>query len=73
MELSEAEIQVLASLEKADNEGEPTDKSSLEAKASRFWIFREDWSEAYSSLLARGLLEDDEEGYRLTEAGRPLA
>ena len=73
MELSEAEIQVLASMEKADIEGEPTDKSSLEAKASRFWIFREDWSEAYSSLLARGLLEDDEEGYRLTEAGRPLA
>ena len=73
MELSEAEIQVLASLEKAGVEGGPTDRPSLEAKADRFWIFREDWSEAYSSLVAKGLLEGNEEGYRLTQAGRPLA
>jgi SAM-dependent methyltransferase len=73
MEFSEAEIQVLASLEKADIEGGPTDRSSLEAGADRFWVFLEDWSEAYPNLVAKGLLEGDEDGYRLTEAGRPLA
>lgn len=73
MELSEAEIQVLASLEKAHIEGGPSDRSTLEADADRFWIFREDWSEAYSSLAAKGLLEGNEEGFRLTGAGRPLA
>jgi hypothetical protein len=73
MELSEAEIQVLASMEKAGVEGGPTGRPSLEANADGFWIFREDWSEAYSSLAAKGLLEGNEEGYRLTQAGRPLA
>ncbi len=73
MELSEAEIQVLASLEKAGIEGGPTDRSSLEAGSDRFWVFREDWSEAYSSLVAKGLLKGDDEAYRLTEAGRPVA
>jgi len=73
MELSEAEIQVLASLEKADIEGEPTDSSSLNAAADRFWVFLEDWSEAYPSLVAKGLIGGNEEGYRLTQTGRPLA
>ncbi len=73
MELSEAEIQVLASLEKADIEGASSARSSLEAEAERFWIFREDWSGAYTSLAAKGLLEGDDDGYRLTAAGRPLA
>ena len=73
MELSEAEIQVLASLEKAETEGLPADRSSLEDDAERFWIFREDWSDAYGSLAAKGLLEGNDDGYRLTAAGRPLA
>lgn len=73
MDLSAAEIQVLASLEKAATENEPTDRGSLEASADRFWIFRENWSDAYPSLVAKGLIEGEEKGYRLTEAGRPLA
>ena len=73
MPLSEAEIQVLASLEKAGIEEKPTSRSALEADADRFWVFLEDWSEAYSSLIAEGLLEGNEDGYRLTAAGRPLA
>ncbi len=72
-ELDEAEIQVLASLEKAGGEGGATDRSSLEAGADRFWIFREDWSKAYASLVAKALVAGDEDGYRLTEEGRPLA
>ena len=50
-----------------------TDKASLEAGADRFWVFREDWSQAYSSLVAKCLVEPDDDGYRLTESGRPLA
>jgi ubiquinone/menaquinone biosynthesis C-methylase UbiE len=73
MDLSEAEIQVLASLAKADIEGGPTDRSSLEANAERFWIFRENWSEAYSSLAAKELIEGDDDGYRLTDPAGPLA
>jgi len=73
MELSESEIQVLASLQKANIEAGPTDRSSLEAHAARFWIFLEDWSEAYPSLVAKGLIAGNDDGYRLTEAGRPLA
>lgn len=73
MNLSEAEIQVLASLELAFTENEPTDRSSLEKSGERFWIYLEDWSEAYSSLLAKGLTEGGDEGFRLTDAGRPLA
>ena len=62
MDLSEAEIQVLASLEKAVLVGAQTDRSSLEAEADWFWIFREDWSGAYLNLAAKGLIEGSEEG-----------
>jgi ubiquinone/menaquinone biosynthesis C-methylase UbiE len=72
MDPSEAEIQVLASLEKAGNESTPTDRRSLESSGERYWIFLENWSEAFPSLVAKGLIEGDERGYRLTEAGRPL-
>ncbi len=72
MNLSEAEIQVLASLRRAEIEAEPSDKATLEKHGERYWVFREDWSNAYSSLIDRGLIDGDEGGYRLTEAGRPL-
>lgn len=72
-DLNEAEIQVLASLQKAGAEGGSTDRSSLEADADRFWIFREDWSAAYASLIAKALIAGDKDEYRLTEDGRPLA
>lgn len=71
MNLSEAEIQVLASLRRAEIEAEPSDKATLEKHGERFWDFLEDWSNAYSSLMEGGLIDGDEEGYRLTEAGRP--
>jgi hypothetical protein len=47
MNLSEAKIQVLASLENAGLEAAPTDRASLEMGGERFWIFIEDWSEAF--------------------------
>ena len=72
MNLTEAEIQVLASLQAAELDAAPTDKATLERGGERYWIFLEDWSEAFPSLIARGLIEGDASGYRLSEAGRPL-
>ena len=72
MNPSEAEIQVLASLQGAEIKEQPTDRASLEKGGERYWIFLEDWSGAFSSLAAKGLIEGDEAGYRLTDAGRPL-
>jgi ubiquinone/menaquinone biosynthesis C-methylase UbiE len=72
MALSEAEIQVLASLEKAGVEAAPTDRASLEKSGERYAIYLDDWSGAFSSLVAKGLIEGGDSGYRLTETGRPL-
>ncbi len=72
MNLSEAEIQVLASLQAAELDAAPTDRATLEKGGERFWIFLEDWSEAFPSLIAKGLVAGDESGYRLTDSGRPL-
>jgi ubiquinone/menaquinone biosynthesis C-methylase UbiE len=73
MQLSEAEIQVLASLDKAGLEGSGTDRAALEAGGERFWLFLEDWSAAFQSLAAKGLIGGTEAGFHLTDAGRPLA
>lgn len=71
--LSEAEIQVLASLRRTELEGELADKATLEESRQRYWIFAVDWSDAYSSLVDKGLIQGDERCYQLTETGRPLA
>ena len=72
MNLTEAEIQVLASVQAAELNAAPTDRAALEKGAERYWIFLEDWSGAFPSLIASGLIDGDESGYRLTEAGKPL-
>ena len=72
MNLSEAEIQVLTSLQAAELDAAPTDRATLEKGGERYWIFLEDWSEAFPSLIAKGLIDGDKSGYRLTEAGSPL-
>ena len=73
MKLDEAEIQVLATLRKAELEGLDGDRASLEREGERFRTFREDWSSAYGSLMEKGLIEGDDGGYRLTDAGRSPA
>jgi ubiquinone/menaquinone biosynthesis C-methylase UbiE len=70
--MNEADIQVLASLRRAELESESSDRATLESRADRFWIFVEDWADSYSRLISEGLIEGDDNGYRLTEAGRPL-
>lgn len=76
MDLTEAEIQTLASLARAEARAEMNShgfsRSELEAGADRFWIFKEDWTGAFASLLEKGLIAGDDSGYRLTGAGRPL-
>lgn len=72
MELNEAEIQVLASICRAEKEKAPVDKASLEQSGKRYLNYLEDWSNAYSSLVDKDLIIDDEEGYHLTESGRPF-
>ena len=73
MTTSEAEIQVLATLRKAELEGLSADRRSLEVLGNRYRKFLVDWSGAYGSLGGKGLIEGDDEGYRLTETGRPPA
>lgn len=73
MNLNEAEIQVLASLRRAELEGKPRDRATLEKTRQRYWMFCEDWSLAYGSLVEKRFVEGDPRGYRLTDAGRPLA
>jgi ubiquinone/menaquinone biosynthesis C-methylase UbiE len=72
VKLNESEIQLLATLRKAELEGHGSDRITLEAMGTRYWTFLEDWSDAYASLLDKGLVDADDEAYGLTEAGRPL-
>ncbi len=74
MNLSEAEIQILATLRRADLEGAPSDKATLvEEGRRRYWVFCENWSGAFSSLVNKGLLQRDERRLKLTKTGTPLA
>jgi len=72
MDLNEAEIQVVATIYSAETEKNPVDKASLDKIGKRYLDYLEDWSGAYSSLIDKGLIAGGEEGYHLTEAGRPL-
>ena len=71
MILNEAEIQVLATLYRAEAEDNPVDKSSLEESGKRYRNYLVDWSGAYTSLVDKGLITGDEGGYHLIETGRP--
>ena len=73
MNLSEAEIQLLATLQAATLKKSPTNRAALDKQGERYWIYLEDWSNAYSSLAAKGLVDGDEQAWRLTEDGRPVA
>ena len=69
----EADIQVLASIRRAEVAGESSDRTTLESHADRYWKYLEDWSGSWERLLSGGLIEGDDSGYGLTESGRPLA
>jgi ubiquinone/menaquinone biosynthesis C-methylase UbiE len=71
--MNEADIQVLASIRRAEVEGESSDRAKLESGADRYWKYLEDWSDSWQRLLNNGLIQGDESGYSLTDRGRPLA
>jgi ubiquinone/menaquinone biosynthesis C-methylase UbiE len=71
--MNEADIQVLASIRRAEVEGEASDRTTLESHAGRYWKYLEDWSDSWTRLTNEGLIEGDDSGYRLTNTGRPLA
>lgn len=74
MAFNEAEMQALALLFAAENNGGPADHAGLaKAGEERYWIYKEDLSTALPALLERGLIEGDDSGYRLTDEGRPKA
>lgn len=73
MELTEAEMQVLASIYRVDSDGQRADRAAVEKLGERYWVFKEDWSSAFDDLVAKALIAGDDQGYTLTEAGRPVA
>ena len=72
-DFTEAEIQLLASLEKASQESLPSTRQALIQGGDRFWRFLEDWSDAFESLKKRGLITGDDSTYRLSDSGSPYA
>jgi ubiquinone/menaquinone biosynthesis C-methylase UbiE len=74
MAFNEAEMQVLALLFAAEKDGESADHAALDkAGEERYWIYKEDLSVAFPALLEQGFIEGDDNGYRLTDEGRPKA
>lgn len=71
--MNEADIQVLASIRRAELEGESSDRATLESHAKRYWKYLEDWSDSWTRLVDDGLIEGDDSGYVLTDSGRPPA
>ena len=55
MNLSEAEIQVLASIEEALSNGKTASRTTLQERSERYWIFKQDWSSAFTDLENRNL------------------
>ena len=70
--LNDAEIQLLSSLYKAEIEETSSDRNALEEGGKRFWRFQEDWSEAYPSLVEKGLMEGSDSHFRLSTTWRYL-
>ncbi len=73
MELTEAEIQVLASIAVLDAEPKPVTREDVEARGEAYWTYKEDWTGAFAMLAEKGLIEIDQAGLELTETGRPYA
>ncbi|GJL80752.1 MAG: hypothetical protein DHS20C01_03860 [marine bacterium B5-7] len=73
MNLSEAEIQLLASIEEASSHGITASRKILEERSDRYWVFKEDWTTAFTDLESKNLILGNDDGYHLTAIGRPLA
>lgn len=72
MELTEGEIQVLASIHLIESEGRVADDTALDQRGEHYWMFKEDWTGVCEALVRKGLVQGSEAGWNLTGAGRPL-
>jgi len=72
MKLREGEIQVLASIAQIESEGRVADRTAMDERAHHYWIFKEDWTEAFNTLVKTGLIEGSDAGWQLTGLGQPL-
>ncbi len=73
MKLTEAEIQVLASIAVLDADGKPTRRKDVETRGDAYWTYKKDWSDAFDTLATKGLVKSDNSVLTLTETGRPHA
>jgi hypothetical protein len=72
--LSEAEIQLLATLAAAADRSEPTDRASLTRLGRRdYEDYLEDWSDAFAGLAGKALLGEQDGRYALTAEGARCA
>ena len=78
--LTEAEIQLLIALIELEEPVETSNNNfyeffpkSLEAAATYFREFREDWSRAYGTLSRKGLIASADDSQSLTESGKECA
>jgi hypothetical protein len=62
MDLNEAEIQVLATIYRAETDKNPVDKASLEESGKRYLNYLEDWSSAFPSLTNKDLIIEGDDG-----------
>ena len=71
--LTEAEIQVLASIQEAVSNELTASRPTLEHRSQRYWVFKQDWDAAFETLVNKQLVKKDNDQYHLTESGYPLA
>lgn len=71
MKLTEAEIQVLASIAVLEADSGATRKEDVEKRGEAYWTYKEDWSDAFDTLADKGLIDGDSRSLTLTEAGQP--
>jgi len=73
MKLTEAEIQVLASIAVLEADGKATLRQDIETRGEEYSTYKEDWSNAFDTLAEKGFVDSGVSGLTLTEAGRPRA
>ncbi len=72
MDLTEGEIQVLASIYRTVSDGRVADRATLAQRGEGYWIFKEDWTGVCEALAGKGLIDGSEAGWKLTDRGQPL-
>ena len=73
MKLTEAEIQILASIAVLEADTQATKREDVEERGAAYWTYKEDWSGAFETLVNKGFVDSNEAGLALTETGRPHA